>query len=119
RRKKPSAAAGCPAADHARPVNAPEPWRTIAMRRLAWVSALAALACAPKPDPERIKLLRHLRDARPAARIVAIQQLAPHANREETAAIARAAEDMTSDVRKAVALALAKSDAEIADDLIA
>jgi HEAT repeat protein len=87
-----------------------------------WAAAatlLVLVSCQKEKLSERQKLVLRLRDARPAARIVAIQQLASHANKEETAAIVKAAADGSAEVRKAVATALAKVDADNAVDLAA
>jgi HEAT repeat protein len=90
-------------------------------RRL--VSCLGALAgvvlvsCAAKPDPLRRKWLQHLTDARPSEKISAIQHLAPHADKEETTAMVRAAQTSSMDVRLSMAVALGLVDADNAVDL--
>jgi HEAT repeat protein len=81
-------------------------------------AGLATAGCKPQERPTRKRLLARMQDARPAARIVAIKETAPEANREETAAIARAARDGTEDVREAVAAALGKCPDPSAVDLL-
>jgi len=79
---------------------------------------LLALACRDKADSERRRALNRLRDVRSAQRIAAIRELAPGADRETASAIARAAEDAPADVRREVAIALGKSAAPEAVDLL-
>jgi HEAT repeat protein len=81
------------------------------------VSALV-LACHQRDELARKHLLARLRDARPAARIVAIRDLSRDANQEETVAIARAAKDAPEEVRREVALALGRTTPAESVDLL-
>jgi HEAT repeat protein len=81
--------------------------------------ASALPGCRPSRDEtQRKHLVARLRDARPAARILAIRELAPDADREETAAIARAAREAPADVRREIAAALGKSKQPSAIDFL-
>lgn len=87
-------------------------------RVLAAVLLFAACSCEPKPDPNRVAAVYRLKDARPAARIIAMRTLAPNASRAELAAIVRASSEASVEVRIEAARVLGQSSRPEAVDFL-
>ncbi len=72
----------------------------------------------PPEDPERLRAISRLSDGRPVARITALRQLGPGANRYEVHAMARAAVGASEDVRREAAIALGEAGSALSVDLL-